>query len=82
MDDVRNEVKISVKFRAGNESKNRVILRCVIILLLDNDNGICVGVNNKVLASIQEFMEIASHRRKIDDEHYIELMFIEYWLNL
>lgn len=54
----------------------------MVLLLLGSDNEICVGVNNKVLASIQEFMEIASHRRKIDDEHYIELMFIKYWLNL
>ena len=42
-----------------------------------------MGVNNKPLAIlIHNFLDNSSNRKKIDDDYYIKLMFIEHWLNI
>lgn len=65
MDDDKNEIKISIRFRAENENEFRVTLKCIImvLLLIDSNSEIYMGVNDKSLAMIQEFLEISSHQK-------------------
>lgn len=50
------------------------------MLLLRKNSDIILGINANILNLLHDFRRNLSNRRKIDSEFYIELMFLEKFL--
>jgi hypothetical protein len=74
-----NEINIIADYKTRNEKENSIIIRSVILglILLDRNYKIKLGVDRKVKRLIKDFIENLSNRRRIDEEYYIELLFLE-----
>jgi hypothetical protein len=60
----------------------RVLIRCLIIgiILVNKNSNIKLGIDKKIKKLIEDFLKNLNNRRRIDNEYYIELLFIENFL--
>ncbi|PKB99447.1 hypothetical protein RhiirA5_429683 [Rhizophagus irregularis] len=65
-----------------NENEFKIILRNMIVSLMifSNNSEIILGINEKVQNLLFEFINNFSNRRKIDSDYYLELLFLENFL--
>ncbi|EXX73798.1 hypothetical protein GLOIN_2v1771092 [Rhizophagus irregularis DAOM 181602=DAOM 197198] len=68
----------------NNENEFKLILRSIIvgILLISENSEVILGINEKVNRLIFEFINNFSNRKKIDSEFYLELLFLEEFLEM
>lgn len=78
----QDELIILVKYECTNENEFRSLIKCLIIglLIVCKKSDILLGINKYVYNLLDNFMKKLSNRRKIDSEFYIELIFIERYL--
>ncbi|PKY61106.1 hypothetical protein RhiirA4_521054 [Rhizophagus irregularis] len=62
-----------------NENEFKVILRSIILslLIISEKSDIVLGINENIQKLINEFRNNSSNRKKIDSDFYLELLFIE-----
>uniref|UniRef100_U9UA15 Reverse transcriptase domain-containing protein n=2 Tax=Rhizophagus irregularis TaxID=588596 RepID=U9UA15_RHIID len=77
-----SEITLLAKHDGNNENEFKIILRSLIIglLIIENDSEIVLGINENVQKLIFDFKNNFSNRRKIDSDYYLELLFIENFL--
>lgn len=68
-----------VKYECTNENEFKILIRAIIIgfLMISDYSEIILGANEYVERILHEFIKNLSKRRKIDNEFYIELLYIE-----
>ncbi|PKY25506.1 hypothetical protein RhiirB3_388813 [Rhizophagus irregularis] len=71
----REEIIFLANHECSNENEFKIILRSIIVglLILNKKSDIILGINEKVCNNF-------SNRRKIDSDYYLELLFIENFL--
>lgn len=81
-EDVNDELIFLVNYVCNNENEFKIILRSIIvgILIINENSEVILGVNEKVNRLIVEFVNNFSNRKKIDNDYYLELLFIENFL--
>ncbi|POG80787.1 uncharacterized protein OCT59_013976 [Rhizophagus irregularis] len=62
-----------------HENEFKIILRSIILglLIINGNSELILGVNRKIVQLISEFIKKFSNRRKIDSDYYLELLYIE-----
>ncbi|PKK61632.1 hypothetical protein RhiirC2_791518 [Rhizophagus irregularis] len=78
----REEIIFLANHECSNENEFKIILRSIIVglLILNKKSDIILGINEKLCNLIFEFINNFSNRRKIDSDYYLELLFIENFL--
>jgi hypothetical protein len=64
------------------ENEFKIILKSIILglMIITEKSEIFLGLNDKVIKLISDFINNCSNRRKIDSDYYLELLFIENFL--
>ncbi|PKK62615.1 hypothetical protein RhiirC2_790108 [Rhizophagus irregularis] len=77
----KEELKFSVRYDDNLENEFKVIIRGIIlgILIIDRGSDVGLGVNSYVLRLLEKFKN-SSNRRKLDEELYLELAFLENYM--
>ncbi|PKK58872.1 hypothetical protein RhiirC2_795638 [Rhizophagus irregularis] len=84
-DNVNNnndELQIIAKHESIYDNEYKIILRSIILglLIIAENSELILGINDRVKNLIYDFNNKCSNRRKIDSEYYLELLFIENFL--
>ncbi|EXX74870.1 hypothetical protein GLOIN_2v1824527 [Rhizophagus irregularis DAOM 181602=DAOM 197198] len=84
-DNVNNnndELQIIAKHESFYDNEYKIILRSIILglLIIAENSELILGINDRVKNLIYDFNNKCSNRRKIDSEYYLELLFIEDFL--
>ncbi|PKY31997.1 hypothetical protein RhiirB3_449892 [Rhizophagus irregularis] len=76
------EIFMMAKHESVYENEFKIILRSLIlgILIIPENCELILGLNGKVTQLISEFINKFSNRRKIDNDYYLELLYIENFL--
>ncbi|PKY55292.1 hypothetical protein RhiirA4_474637 [Rhizophagus irregularis] len=84
IDCIKLKSKVAVNGKKGFEYlvTYKILIRSLIIgiLLLGNNSDVILGINNNVLKLLQDFLMNLSNRRWLDNDFYLELLFIEKFL--
>ncbi|PKY34566.1 hypothetical protein RhiirB3_395630 [Rhizophagus irregularis] len=77
----KEELKFSVRYDDNLENEFKAIIRGIIlgILIIDRGSDVGLGVNSYVLRLLEKFKN-SSNRRKLDEELYLELAFLENYM--
>ncbi|CAB4439657.1 unnamed protein product [Rhizophagus irregularis] len=78
----KSEIMFIAKYEGINENEFKVILRSLILvlLILAEKSEIVLGINEHIQKLINEFRTNFSNRKKIDNEYYLELLYIDNFL--
>ncbi|GBC14484.2 hypothetical protein GLOIN_2v1478197 [Rhizophagus irregularis DAOM 181602=DAOM 197198] len=73
------EILMSASYEIFNENEFKILIRSIIIglILINSNSEIVLGINKNVKKLIKEFITNTSNRKKIDNDYYIELLYIE-----
>ncbi|PKY55306.1 hypothetical protein RhiirA4_427411 [Rhizophagus irregularis] len=76
------ELIFLANYGCNNENEFKIILRSIIvgILIISENSELILGINEKVNRLIFEFINNFSNRKKIDSDFYLELLFLENYL--
>ncbi|GBC47807.2 hypothetical protein GLOIN_2v29323 [Rhizophagus irregularis DAOM 181602=DAOM 197198] len=76
------EVILLASYECNYENEFKIILRCIIlgIMIISENSELILGINEKVNRLIIEFTNNFSNRKKIDSDYYLELLFLENFL--
>ncbi|PKY60175.1 hypothetical protein RhiirA4_430933 [Rhizophagus irregularis] len=76
------EILMSASYEICNENEFKIFIRSIIIglILINGNSEIILGINEKIKKLIKEFIFNTSNRKKIDNDYYIELLYIENFL--
>ncbi|PKC12753.1 hypothetical protein RhiirA5_372843 [Rhizophagus irregularis] len=77
-----DEIFFMAKYESVVENEFKIILRSLILglMIITENSEIILGLNDNVVKVILEFINNCSNRRKIDSDYYLELLFIENFL--
>ncbi|PKY52519.1 hypothetical protein RhiirA4_496862 [Rhizophagus irregularis] len=80
--DSKEELIFLANHECNNENEFKIILRSIImgILIISENSELILGINEKVNRLIFEFINNLSNRKKIDNNFYLELLFLENFL--
>ncbi|CAB4418823.1 unnamed protein product [Rhizophagus irregularis] len=75
----KSEIMFLANYEGINENEFKVILRSIILslLIISEKSDIVLGINENIQKLINEFRNNSSNRKKIDSDFYLELLFIE-----
>ncbi|CAB4424719.1 unnamed protein product [Rhizophagus irregularis] len=73
------EILMSASYEICNENEFKILIRSIIIglILINGNSEIILGINENIKKLIKEFIFNTSNRKKIDNDYYIELLYIE-----
>ncbi|POG62436.1 hypothetical protein GLOIN_2v1846470 [Rhizophagus irregularis DAOM 181602=DAOM 197198] len=76
------ELILLASYECNDENEFKIILRCIIIgiMIISENSELILGINEKVNRLIIEFINNFSNRKKIDSDYYLELLFLENFL--
>ncbi|PKB96285.1 hypothetical protein RhiirA5_435086 [Rhizophagus irregularis] len=79
-----DELQIIAKHESIHNNEYKIILRSIILglLIIAENSELTLGINDRVKNLIHDFNNKCSNRRKIDSEYYLELLFIENFLEV
>lgn len=74
-----NDILLSASYESVNENEFKIIIRSLIVglLMIGKRCKLILGIDEKIRKLIKEFTEKLNNRKKIDNDYYIELLFIE-----
>lgn len=77
-----DELFFMANYESVVENEFKIILRSIILglMIIAEKSKLILGLNDKVINVILDFINNCSNRRKIDNDYYLELLFIENFL--
>ncbi|PKC56954.1 hypothetical protein RhiirA1_473237 [Rhizophagus irregularis] len=80
--DENSELMLLATYDGNNENEFKIILRSLVLgfLIIENNSKIVLGINKNVQHLILDFINNLSNRKKIDSDYYLELLFIQNYL--